>query len=60
MVTCISVTFYEQLISHQNCITFNFTMISEGLKEIVNSCIIHLSYWDDAEQNWVISHEIQL
>lgn len=43
--------------SHQICISFNFTMISEGLKGTVNSWLIHWSSWDDAEQNWVISQE---
>lgn len=35
-------------------------MISEGLKEKVDSWLIHLSLWDNAEKNWVISQEIQL
>lgn len=46
--------------SHQNCTSFNFTMISGGLNEKVNSWLFHLSLWDGAEQNWVISNEIQL
>lgn len=45
----LEMTFYGPLMTHQNSISFNFTMISEGLKEKVNSWVIHLDLWDDAE-----------